>query len=152
MPVVEVVEVMPASIHRAWDVINDVESYSRLMNHVKSVTVKERGPNYRLAEWQIDLKGCVMRWVEREEIYPDRYRIEYRAVKGDLAEFDGYWQLEPLTNDTCRAVHSVRFEIGIPMLSQILNPVAERAIRENTHNMLVSLGSQAAQKEIVPES
>jgi coenzyme Q-binding protein COQ10 len=152
MPVVEVTEVMAAPINRVWDVINDLESYPRLMDHVKSLKIKEQTPTHRLAEWQIDLKGCVMKWNEREDIDRDRYRIDYRALDGDLAEFDGYWQLEALSAETTRVTHSVSFEIGIPMLSQILNPVAERAIRDNTHKMLASLGSQAAQKENVQES
>lgn len=152
MPVVEVSEVMAAPIDRVWDVINDLESYPRLMDHVRSLKIKEQTPTHRLAEWQIDLKGCVMRWNEREDIDRDRYRIDYRALDGDLAEFDGYWQLEALSPESTRVTHSVSFEIGIPMLSQILNPVAERAIRDNTHKMLASLGSQAAQKENVQES
>ncbi len=152
MPLVEVSEVIAAPIDRVWDVVNDVESYPRLMEHVRSLSVLERAPDYRLTSWEVDLKGCVMRWVEREEIDRSRYRIDYRLVEGDLGEFTGYWQLEALTDTTSRATVSVRFEIGIPMLADMLNPVAERAIRDNSQQMLMSVASEAVQQQSVNES
>src|SRR5437870_4879347 len=109
MPLVEVDESMPAPAHQIWELINDVEGYSRLMDHVRSLEVLERGPNHRLTAWEVELKGCIMRWVEREEIDPERYRIEYRQVEGDLAEFEGYWQIYPVTDGASRVVLSVRF-------------------------------------------
>ena len=144
MPLVEVAETIAAPVKRVWDVVNDVESYPRLMEHVHSLRIVERGEDYRLLEWEVELKGCVMRWIAREDLHPDRYRIEYRQLEGELAEFEGFWQLEPLADSLTRVVLSVRFEIGIPMLSEMLNPVAERAIRDNSRNMLLSLATEAA--------
>jgi len=140
---VEVNEITPLPVERVWTVVNDVESFPRLMDHVRSLEVLERGPNYRVTAWEVDLKGCTMRWVEREDIDPERYRIEYRQIKGDLAVFEGYWQLERLTDQTSRTILSVRFDIGIPMLSEMLNPVAERTIRDNSQKMLASLAAHA---------
>jgi coenzyme Q-binding protein COQ10 len=144
MPLVEVAETIPAPLQTVWTVVNDVESYPRLMEHVRSLRVLERGDTYRLTEWQVELKGCVMRWVEREELIPEQHRIEYRQLEGELAQFEGFWQLDALTDATTRVVLSVRFEIGIPMLCDMLNPVAERAIRDNSRNMLMSLATEAA--------
>jgi ribosome-associated toxin RatA of RatAB toxin-antitoxin module len=152
MPLVEVAETIAAPVQRVWEVVNDVESYPRLMEHVLSLRVVERGENYRLLEWKVELKGCLMRWIEREDLQPDRYRIEYRQLEGELAEFEGFWQLEPLTDSTTLVALSVRFEIGIPMLSEMLNPVAERAIRDNSRAMLLSLATEAAPDAAKKES
>lgn len=146
MPLVEVAEVIDAPVDKVWDIVNDVESYPRLMEHVRSLKVLESGPNYRHTAWEVELKGCIMRWVEREDSDPERYRIEYRQLKGDLSQFEGYWQLEALTPATSRAILSVRFEIGIPTLSEMLNPIAESAIRDTSQKMLMSLASEAAHK------
>jgi coenzyme Q-binding protein COQ10 len=156
MPQVEVAETIAAPVQRVWEVVNDVESYPRLMEHVHSLRIVESGDNYRLLEWEVELKGCVMRWIEREELQPDRYRIDYRQIEGELAEFEGFWQLTPLTDSSTQVVLSVRFEIGIPMLAEMLNPVAERAIRDNSRSMLLSLATEAApdaaRKESVQET
>ena len=114
------------------------------MDHVRSVRVLERGVDYRLIAWEVDCRGFVMRWVEREEINRARHRIDYRQVKGDLAQFEGYWQIEPLDGERTRVTLAVQFEIGIPMLSDMINPVAERAIRDNSQKMLDALASEAA--------
>ena len=44
MPLVEVAEIIPAPVQRVWDVVNDVESFPRLMEHVQSLQVLERCP------------------------------------------------------------------------------------------------------------
>ena len=144
MPFVEVAETIAAPVQRVWEVVNDVEAYPRLMEHVHELRIVERGDNYRLLEWVVELKGCVMRWIEREDLQPDRYRIEYRQIEGELAEFDGFWQLEPRGDSMTNVILTVHFEIGIPMLAEMLNPVAERAIRDNSRNMLLSLATEAA--------
>ncbi|MNY71707.1 hypothetical protein D3C86_2101090 [compost metagenome] len=41
-----------------------------------------------------------------------------------------------------RAVLSIRFEIGIPMLREMLDPIAERALIENSRLMLRSLNAK----------
>jgi len=151
MPLVEVDSVMPAPVSRVWELINDVEAYPRLMDHVRSLAVLERGQTYRLTAWEIDCHGFIMRWVEREEIDPERYRIDYHQEKGDLAVFEGVWQVEAISEEISRVMLSVRFEIGVPMLSEMLNPVAERAIRENSQKMLLSLASEMDRKQDVKE-
>ena len=151
MPLVEVTELIAAPVEKVWAVVNDLESYPRLMEHVRSLKMLESSPTHRLSEWEIDLKGCVMRWVEREAIDSARYRIDYRLVEGDLGMFEGFWQLEPLADASCRATFSVLFDIGIPMLSDMLNPVCERAIRENSIRMLTSVAAEVAQNQNLPE-
>jgi len=145
MPLVEVDERIPAPIQRSWELVNDLDAYAGVMEHVRSLEVLERGTNYRVTAWEVDVKGCVMRWVEHEDLDPDHYRIEYRQVEGDLEDFQGFWQLYPVTDDISRVVLSVRFEIGVPMLSEMLNPIAEHAIRENSRAMLMSLASHAGE-------
>jgi len=145
MPLVEVEKVMPAPVERVWELIVDVEAYPQLMQHVRSVEVLESEPNYRKLAWEVELKGCVMRWSEHEDSDAERYRIDYRQAEGDLAEFSGFWQLYPLTDDSCRVVMAVNFDIGMPTLSEMLDPVAEQAIRENSLSMLQSIASHAAQ-------
>jgi ribosome-associated toxin RatA of RatAB toxin-antitoxin module len=146
MPLVTVVEVMPAPVNRVWEIVNDVESYPRLMKHVRSVQVIERGLNYRVSAWEVELKGCIMRWTEREEISAAQHRIDYHQVEGEMETFEGSWQLEPETDETTRVMLSVQFNVGIPMLCEMLNPICERAIHDSSQGMLLSLAAEAAQQ------
>jgi ribosome-associated toxin RatA of RatAB toxin-antitoxin module len=144
MPLVEVTDVIPADARRVWDAINDVEAFPRVMSHVRSLKILETGPDYRVTAWEIDCKGFIMRWTEREESDFSRLRIDYRQIEGDMSVFEGFWQLRALAADSTEVTLSVQFEIGIPMLSEMLNPVAERAIQENSRKMLASLAAEVA--------
>jgi len=146
MPLVEVTEVIAAPVDRVWEVVNDVASYPRLIAHVRSLTTLESTATHRLIKWEVEVKGCLMSWVERQEIDAMHHRIDYRMVEGDLASLTGFWQLESLTAESSRATVSVMFDIGIPMLCDMLNPLCERAIRDNWTRMLRSVGNEAAQE------
>jgi ribosome-associated toxin RatA of RatAB toxin-antitoxin module len=142
MPLVEVDEVMSGPAQRIWDRINAVEAYPDMMDAVRAVRVLERGSDFRVTSWEVDLDGFILEWIEREEIDPERYRIGFQQVKGLLDEYAGYWQITPLPDGTCRVVLSVQFDLGVPSLCQMLTPIAERAIRENSKRMLSSLASR----------
>ena len=141
MPLVEVTEIVPAPAQRLWDAIGNVEAYPDLISHVRSLKLLEVGPGYRITAWEVDCKGFIMRWTEREESDLERLRIDFRQIDGDLSVFEGFWQLRPLGTDVSEVTLSVRFEIGVPMLSEMLNPFAELAIRQNSQKMLDSIAS-----------
>ena len=143
MPVVKVEEHIAAPIETAWELVNDVTAYPRLMEPVRSVEVLEAGKDYRRVAWEVDLKGCVMRWVEYEAIDQARHRIDYHQVDGDLGDFRGYWELDGVGDGT-RVVLLVDFDIGMPTLSEMLDPVAVQAVEQNSRAMLASLASAAA--------
>jgi ribosome-associated toxin RatA of RatAB toxin-antitoxin module len=148
MPAFEVSEVIPVPARALWEVVDDVESFPRLLPHVRALKVLERGPKFRVTSWEVALKcACVMRWVEREEIDADRFRIDRHAIKGDLTEFSGYWQIEPETDERSRLTLWVHFEIGIPGMTQMADPLAERVLRDNSATTLSLIGKEAVQRQ-----
>lgn len=140
MPTVEVVERLAAPVDDVWRLVCDVEAYPRLMEPVRSITILEEGPDWAIQAWEVVLKGSLLKWVERQERDPAAYHIAYHQLDGDLEVFDGFWRLRPLGDSATEAILVVRFEIGVPMLRTMLDPVAERAIHHNSRAMLSSLG------------
>jgi coenzyme Q-binding protein COQ10 len=139
LPRVEVEQVLPADPAHVYQVLRDMERFPDFMKSVESITVRERGDDYTVTEWVARLQGARFRWVERDTFLPER--IVYRQVEGDLKTFEGEWRLEPDGNGT-RVTLVTDFEFGIPMLSQLLNPVAKVAIRENARAMLDAIARQ----------
>lgn len=144
MPTIEVHELLQAPIEKVWELVRDVEGYPQRMETVRDIEVLESGENWKLVAWEAELKGSILKWVEREEQDPEAYRLSYRQVDGDLERFDGYWQLTSQGSEVTEAVLVVHFDIGIPMLKDMLEPVAERAIRDNSSRMLTSLAPRVA--------
>ena len=137
MPKVNIDLDIRAPIERVWDSVMDVESYAASMENVRSVRLVESGEDgVRRAAWSVLLKGSILEWEEEEQLDHDAYRVVFKQVRGDLEFFDGYWTLEELGAAETRAHFEVEFEIGIPMLAEMLNPVAERALEESGMEML----------------
>jgi ribosome-associated toxin RatA of RatAB toxin-antitoxin module len=137
MPEVNIDLDIRAPIERVWDSVVDLESYAESMENVRwARLVESEGEGVRRAAWSVLLKGSILEWEEEEELDHDAHKVVFKQVRGDLEFFDGYWTLEELGANETRAHFEVEFEIGIPMLAEMLNPVAQRALEESGMEML----------------
>lgn len=142
MPKVDVQSQIRVPAERVWAAILDVESFPDYMPNVlraEVVSLSDDGRE-RVSSWSARLKGSVLEWVEHERIDHGRRLIEFTQVDGDLDVFRGTWQVTPGDDDTVTTVRlQAEFEIGIPLLADMLDPVAARALRDNQEQMLRSL-------------
>jgi len=139
MPQVDVKLPIQAPIDEVWRAVKDIESYPTYMDNVKDVRVEaEQMHGERVSTWSVLLKGSVLEWTERERVDDAAYRIEFDQIDGDLDVFTGHWQLTEIA-DGVEAVLLVDFEIGIPLLADMLNPVAARALHDNSEQMLLEI-------------
>ncbi|UQX03557.1 SRPBCC family protein [Streptomyces sp. RerS4] len=137
MPHVEVNLPIKAPAADAWRAVTRLEDYAEYMENVESVTVLgETESGTRTSEWSVLLKGSVLEWVEEDELDEVNRVMSFTQVSGDLDEFTGYWRVDDRGDGGSVVVFSVDFEIGIPLLADMLNPVAAKALRENSEHML----------------
>ncbi|MEV6570225.1 SRPBCC family protein [Streptomyces sp. NPDC051577] len=137
MPHVEVSLPIKAPAVDAWRAVTRLEDYADYMENVESVTVLGASDSgTRTSEWSVLLKGSVLEWVEEDELDEANRVMSFSQVSGDLDEFTGYWRVDDRGDGTSVVVFSVDFEIGIPLLADMLNPVAAKALRENSEHML----------------
>lgn len=137
MPEVKVDLTIDAPIETVWETVVDVESYQDTMDTVRSVKIVERrDERVRRAAWSVLLKGSILEWEEEEHLDLAAHRIEFRQLRGDLEHFDGRWALEAVNAERTTVLFEVVFEIGIPLLAEMLNPVAQRSLQENCTEML----------------
>jgi ribosome-associated toxin RatA of RatAB toxin-antitoxin module len=113
---------------------------------VRSVAVEATTPEgVRRSSWSVLLKGSVLEWVEDEVIDHERRTVDFHQVDGDLERFSGSWVVAAADGDVSLVRLTVDFEIGIPLLADMLNPVAVRALRENSERMLSEIELRAAE-------
>lgn len=145
MPVVNIDQDIQAPIERVWETLLDVESYEESMETVRWVRLIETGDEHtRRAEWSVVLKGSILEWEEEEQLDHGAHKVVFKQLRGDLEFFDGYWMLEEIEPNQTRAHFEVEFEIGIPMLAEMLNPVAQRSLEESCAGMLRDLERSVA--------
>ncbi|UCM90115.1 type II toxin-antitoxin system RatA family toxin [Streptomyces marincola] len=140
MPRVEVDLPITVPPDAAWAAVVDVESYPACMTSVETVTVVARpDERHRTTAWSVRLEGSVLRWTEDEVIDPGARRFDFHQVSGDLGAFAGHWGVRALPDGGSLVSLHVDFDIGIPLLADMLNPVAADALRDNAAQMLDAL-------------
>ena len=148
MPVVRVTERLQVPEEVVWNLVCDLESYPKLMDSVVSIGIVSETPGPggtvdTIADWEIVLKGSILKWRENDHRDPAARRVTYSQVSGDMERFQGFWQVNKITDEITEAILEVDFEIGIEMLRPMLEPVAVRAVHRNSTEMLRSLGPRA---------
>lgn len=115
------------------------ERYPELTPHVRS-TVVHRAPSDPdgTSGWELDFRNGVLRWTERDLLLRNRNRVEFEQVDGDFETFSGHWDLAADGAD-CTVAFRCGFDFGIDSLAGILDPIAERVIRETVAWALVGL-------------
>ena len=127
MPRVEVDQSIKAPWEDVWSTILDILAYPTFMENVEATAILDDDGVHRTSSWSVLLKGSVLEWTEAEVIDPGNGRITFNQVDGDLDVFDGHWQVDRVGDETHVSM-IVEFEIGIPLMADMLNPVAARAL------------------------
>jgi len=115
----------------AFERLSDFESYPRYAMSVRSVVRVPGATGEMATEWTTDFRGGILQWVEADRIDPAAREIEFRQLSGDLEMFDGRWGIEDDSPGRPVVHFTARFDLGIPTLEEVLEPIAEEALYEN---------------------
>lgn len=143
MPSVEVDLSIEAPLQTVWDAILDVDAYPTFMDNVEATKVLSDDGVNRTSSWSVLLKGSLLEWTEAEVVDASNGRITFHQLDGDLDVFDGFWHVVAQNGGTTAVTMRIEFEIGIPLLAEMLNPVAARALRDNSQQMLREIEARA---------
>jgi hypothetical protein len=70
--------------------------------------------------------------------------MHFTQVEGDLASFEGEWAVVEEDDDAVVIRFQAEFDLGIPSLATMLDPVAERALRSNISELISAFASPHA--------
>jgi uncharacterized membrane protein len=120
-----------------WDAIVAIDRYPASMDNVRSVEIlDDEREGRRRSVWSVLLKGSILEWEEVETIDSQRLTMTFEQVAGDMERLDGEWAVSPEGEARTSVRLRISFDIGIPLLADMLNPVAQRALRDNCAEML----------------
>lgn len=142
MPVVEnEVVIKDVDIATVWRVLCDFAAFPALMDDVVAVTCFERRGDVMDSAWRVLLNGSELTWTERDR-FIEFQEIRFHQLEGDLEVWEGVWQVRADGPDVIVALH-VTFDLGIPSLAEILNPIGIRAIQANSRQMLDAIKGES---------
>jgi len=118
--------------------ICDFERYAEHTDAVREVTVSTRSDGVLDSVWSVNFRNGVLCWSERDHIDHAARTIAFTQLDGDFETFEGEWVIETAGADvTVR--FAARFDLGMPSLAAIIDPIAEQALRDNLHAILRGL-------------
>jgi ribosome-associated toxin RatA of RatAB toxin-antitoxin module len=111
--------------------ISDFARYAELTDTVREVLVQPPQPDGSIvSEWTVAFRNGLLRWTERDTLDPAAGTIAFTQVRGDFETFEGMWRVESVPGGT-QLTFAAAFDLGIPTLADILDPVAEATLRSN---------------------
>ncbi len=116
---------------KAYQRISDFARYVELTDTVLEVKLHPpKADGSMSSEWTVRFRNGLLCWSEIDVFDPSALTIEFRQVSGDFVSFDGSWRVEP-AGDGSRITFEARFDLGIPSLADMLDPVASSTLRAN---------------------
>jgi len=141
MPTVTMVALVPPGMSdpdTVFSRISDFAKYADYTDAVRSVTVTGGDGIATDSDWSVNFRSGVLCWSERDWIDPVARTIVFSQLAGDFESFEGGWSVD-LTPVGVAIRFTATFDLGMPSLASLVNPVAERALKDNMGSILTGL-------------
>lgn len=116
----------------AFDILRDFHRHALLSDAVRSVELEEAPDGSFISHWEVNFRNGILVWSEFDEFDPSTNTVHFQRRDGDPEDFSGSWssRVDP-SGSGCILKFEANFEIGIPTLSEMLEPLAARTLQEN---------------------
>ncbi len=134
----------------AYARISDFARYPELTDAVLAVDLDpgQTDGSSIVSTWTVRFRKGLLCWTERDTLDPAAGTIAFTQMSGDFEVFEGTWRVS--TSDGGALVEfTAGFDLGMPTLADILDPVAEAALRDNILLILRGLIGEVREVEQV---
>lgn len=140
---VEVTGVHPeVSADEAFGVLRELDRHVRDGEVILSLRLDPKEPDgSRRSHWETRFRAGILRWSQRDVLDPEARTMTFALSEGDAETLEGQWRIEPAETPQagCRIHFACDFDLGIPSLSEFLDPVAVRLLRETVEAQLTDI-------------
>jgi coenzyme Q-binding protein COQ10 len=135
----DIVAIVPGKTpDEVYPILCDFERYPELSDAVRSVEVIEKSDERTVSRWEVNFNRGILRWTEEDTLDPVAHTIYFRQIEGDSDHFEGRWVVRGEDGGS-EVEFTADLDLGIPGLSEMLEPIAEQALRANVRSILTGL-------------
>lgn len=138
MPYVETSIEIKAPAAKIYELAKDMESYPDFMPDVEYVKIIKRDGNTTTTRWKTLVEEAPIEWTEVDVFDDSNTRIDYKLIEGDLDKFEGAWTFNERDGIT-KVVLGVDYDFGVPTLAELIGPILQKKVEENSMMMLQAL-------------
>lgn len=118
--------------------LRDFASYPRYTDAVRQVVVTGVDADTVHSDWSVNFRNGVLCWSERDRIDAAALTIDFAQSDGDFDRFEGSWRVHQ-DDESVTVRFTAAFDLGIPSLAAIIDPIATRALTESITSILRGL-------------
>jgi hypothetical protein len=118
--------------------VSDYRTWVGASEAIRDVRVEQQGDGMSISIWEVSFRGGLMRWSERDRLDLDALVHSFELIEGDPHGFAGTWTAEP-SEAGCRLRMDGVFDLGMPSLSHLLDPIAVEALEDAVAEVVQSL-------------
>jgi ribosome-associated toxin RatA of RatAB toxin-antitoxin module len=118
--------------------ISRFEDYPGHTATVRDVDITRSFDGGSQSRWEVNFRDGILRWEEEDRFFPGERRIQFEAIGGDLDMFVGGWTVEAGT-DGALATFQADFDLGLSTLNDMVEPIADEALRETIGRIITGL-------------
>ncbi|MGY4523652.1 type II toxin-antitoxin system RatA family toxin [Pseudomonas sp. UBA4617] len=134
------------SAQQVYAAISNFSVYPQLCESVRNIEIETIAEHEVLSHWEVNFHSGILKWQERDVFDRDNLHIHFRQTAGDIEHFSGSWQVSETDGGASIAFRSC-FDLGLPMLADMLDPVARQAIHDNISAIIQGLFPNSRIKE-----
>ncbi len=134
------------SVEEAFDLVRDYSQHALLSDAVRNVTIEEQPDGTLISHWEVNFRKGVLIWSEFDELDFATHTLRFRRRDGDPEALEGAWTVrEGPSGEGCTITFEVEFDIGIPTMREMLEPLAARTMQDNIVQTVRSVFGDAAE-------
>jgi len=113
---------VPYSAAEMYDLVNDVESYSRFLPWCRSSTVLSRDEDTIRATIDIAHGSLHKSFTTCNRLQTNKM-IEMRLEQGPFKHLEGFWRFDPLGERACKVSLDLDFEFSNKLIGMAMGPI-----------------------------
>ncbi len=134
------------SVEEAFGLVGDYRRHALLSDAVRNVTIEEQPDGTLISHWEVNFRKGVLIWSEFDELDFATHTLRFRRRDGDPEALEGAWTVrERPSGEGCTITFEAEFDIGIPTMREMLEPLAARTMQDNIVQTVRSVFGDAAE-------
>jgi hypothetical protein len=118
--------------------VTDFGRWPAASESVRSVEVMAQEDGSEVSEWEVIFREGLLRWTERDWIDIAANRAMFDLIEGDPHQFNGTWDVLPGADGSI-LTFDAEFDLGMPSLAHVLDPIAVEAVEDAIESVLRGL-------------
>lgn len=131
-------KVIPAEKWRIIRLLTKVWEFPSYIGCVKEASVIHKKHNTMRTKWRIQVDHVPISWIEEDTLDLKQNAICFKAIEGDLPEFQGKWSFYSHPDGTEVKVN-VSFKVGIPAINDFADNYIKKMVAKNFEAILEAL-------------